>query len=311
MPQFSDFTFPSCNGKTNIHVRRCTPDGEVRAVMQIAHGIAEHVERYDEFAAFLAENGIAVYANDHLGHGESLAQPEDLGFFAENGGWALVVGDMRRLHDIIKREYPDKPCFIFGHSMGSFLTRTYLIRYPDGLDGAVICGTGHQASAVVASGRALCRLEIERHGARHPSKRLNDVAFGAYNRGFEPLRTTHDWLTRDEKTVDAYLADEKCGFIPTAGLFRDMMEGIAFIESERNIKRMDKDLPVLFISGAEDPVGEHGRGVMRAYSAFVKSGVRDCTLKLYTGGRHEILNETNRDEVYRDVLNWLNAKARA
>lgn len=310
MPIFRDDSFLSSNGRTQIHVRRCTPDGSPRAVIQIAHGIAEHVERYDDFAWFLACNGFAVFANDHLGHGLSITDESELGFFAQNGGWELVTGDMRLLHEQIKEEYPGLPCFLFGHSMGSFLTRTYIIRYRGGLDGAVICGTGQQPRALVSAGTLLSQFEINRNGAKYRSQRLNDLAFGAYNRAFAPLRTSHDWLTRDEKIVDAYLADPLCGFIPTAGLFRDMMGGIAFIESARNISRMDKSLPVFFVSGDCDPVGDFGRGVQRAYRSFLECGMQDVTLKLYHNCRHELLNELNRREVFADILNWLGGRIR-
>ena len=212
MPAFTDYTFPSCNGKTQIHVRRCTPDGEVRGVVQLAHGIAEHVERYDGFAAFLAENGYVVVANDHLGHGQSIGSEEELGCLMEEGGWKRLVIDMHTLCEKTAAEFPGLPYFLFGHSMGSFLARTYLIAYPEGLTAAVICGTGQQSGALVRAGRAMGRLEIRRHGADYKSELLNRMAFGAYNKGIEPQRTPCDWLTRDNAVVDAYIADPHAGF---------------------------------------------------------------------------------------------------
>ena len=308
MPIFSDYTFLSCNGKTEIHVRRCTPDGEIIGIVQIAHGIAEHVERYDAFAAFLAENGFLVVANDHLGHGESFTDEADMGFLAEVGGWDLAVGDMHQLYEQTNAEYPNLPYFLFGHSMGSFLARTYIIKYPTGLAGAVICGTGQQSSGLIQSGRTVGKAEIRRKGPKYRSSLLNSIAFGAYNNGIDPKRTDYDWLTRDEAIVDAYIADPLCGFVPTAGLFTDMMEGLAFISRRANMERMNKALPVLFISGDKDPVGENGKGVLKAYTYFLNAGMTDVTLKLYHDCRHEILNELCKEQVMGDVLSWLKIK---
>ena len=308
MPVFSDYAFPSGDGVTQIHVRRCTPDTAPRAVLQIAHGIAEHVERYDEFAAYLAENGFLVVATDHLGHGQSVSADGELGHFADENGWMTAVGDMHRLYQLTHADFPELPYFLFGHSMGSFLTRTYLLRWSEGLSGAVICGTGQQPAAVVAGGKLASALEIKKHGPRYHSDKLNTLAFGGYNKAFQPARTPNDWLTRDEAHVDRYNADPLCGFVPTAGLFHDMMGGIQMISKLSNVRLMRRDLPVLFIAGDADPVGESGKGVRRAYENFLRAGMSDVSLKLYPGGRHEILNELCRNEVYNDVLRWLESK---
>lgn len=308
MPIFSDDTFLSGNRRTGIHVRRCVPDGAPRAVVQIAHGIAEHVERYDAFAEFLARNGFLVVANDHLGHGKSITDASELGFFAESAGWELAVNDMHQLYALTHAEYPALPYFLFGHSMGSFLTRTYIIKYPSELMGAVICGTGQQPDALIQIGRTVGRAEIRRKGAAYRSPLLNNLAFGAYNRGIEPKRTDYDWLTRDPAIVDAYAADPLCGFVPTAGLFTDMMDGLAYISRRANLERMDSKLPILFISGDKDPVGENGKGVQKAYDRFLKAGMQDVTMKLYPNCRHEILNELCKAQVMEDVADWLSAK---
>ena len=308
MPVFQDDSFLSCNGKTNIHVRRCFPDGEIQGVVQIAHGIAEHVERYDGFALFLAEHGYLVVANDHLGHGQSITNEDELGFLSETGGWDLAVGDMRKLFEQTSTAYPGLPYFLFGHSMGSFLARTYIINYQDGLSGAVICGTGQQASALIQSGRTIGRAEMRRRGAKYRSQLLNNIAFGSYNSGFPEKRTDYDWLTRDESIVDAYIADPLSGFVPTAGLFTDMMDGLAYISRRANMEQMKKDLPVLFISGDKDPVGENGKGVLKAYTYFLNAGMADVTLKMYHDCRHEILNELCKQQVMSDVLNWFEWK---
>lgn len=308
MPDIKEFTFTSVNGKTPIRVRKCEPEAAPRGIVQIAHGVAEHCERYDDFMRFLASNGFIAAANDHLGHGKSITDESELGFFAEKDGWDLVVGDMHKLHDLLLKEHPGLPFFLFGHSMGSFLARTYIIKYPNELTGAVICGTGMQAPALVSAGKAMAKLICGVSGAKHKSGMLNNTAFGKYNDGFKPIRTACDWLSRDEKNVDKYVADPLCGFVPTAGLFRDMMGGIAFISDKANIALMRKELPVFFIAGDKDPVGENGEGVKRAYEAFKAAGMKDVSIKLYPDCRHELLNELNRDEVMNDILNWINSK---
>ena len=308
MPVFEDFTYPSSTGRNTIHALRCLPEGKPRAVVQIAHGIAEHIDRYRPFMAFLAENGYVAVGNDHLGHGKTISIPEEQGFFAEENGWNYVVADMDNLRDMMKNKYPDIPYVFFGHSMGSFLTRTYLIKHPDKYDAAILSGTGHQGWAMVLGGCAAANLFTLIQGAHAVGTRLNDIAFGSYNKGYENPRTIYDWLSRDPAVADAYAADPLCGFIATNGLFRDMMGGVKFITDQDNIKQMNKDKPVYFMSGDADPVGENGAGVTRAYKAFCDAGLRDVMIRLYPGGRHEMLNETNKEQVYQDILNWLKEK---
>ena len=308
MPRFEDFYFESSTGVNRIHARKCLPDGTPRGVVQIAHGIAEHIRRYDDFMNFLAENGFVAVGNDHLGHGESVESPSELGFFAESDGWDRVVEDMDRLRDLMRRDYPDLPYIFFGHSMGSFLTRTYLIRYPEKYDAAILSGTGHQGKALVLGGCAAASLMVKRNGPRGDGKALNDMAFGSYCSKIANPRTPFDWLSRDEENVDRYMADPLCGFVAKVSLYRDMMVGIRFITSQKNIDRMSKEQPIYFMSGAADPVGDYGKGVERAYQAFCKAGLHDVTIRLYPDGRHEMLNEINKDRVYSDILNWLNSK---
>ena len=304
----NEFYFTSCNGKTQIHCIEWAPETTPRAVIQIAHGISCHVARYEPLAEFLCANGFAVVGNDHLGHGLSRTNEEDALFFGENSGWELVVGDLRQLTMQIHDKYPGIPVILLGHSMGSFLARSYAIRFQDGIDGLILSGTGQQNPALVSAGSIAANAEIRRHGPRYRSEKLNSMVFGQYNKNFMPARTPYDWLTRDTDVVDRYIADPKCGGVPTVGLFRDMMHGIALISQEKNLQRMNKNLPVLFFAGDMDPVGECGKGVIRAYAGFLKAGMEDVTLKLYPGGRHEMLNEINRDQVRQDILWWLNAK---
>ena len=298
MPVFSDFYFRSSTARNTIRARKCVPDSAPRAVVQIVHGIAEHIERYDDFMCFLAENGIVAVGDDHLGHGKSVTEPGDLGFFNDKDGWDYAVMDEEHLRDQMHEEYPDVPYIFFGHSMGSFITRTLIIKHPDKYDAAIISGTGHQSKALVYAGGLLANLTVKFKGARADGQQLNDVAFGTYLSHITDPRTPFDWLTRDEAAVDKYIADPMCGFVCTASLYRDMMGGVKFVTTQSNIDKMDKTKPVYFMSGAEDPVGDYGVGVDRAYKAFCKAGLHDVKIRLYPGGRHEMLNETTHTEVY-------------
>ena len=308
MPELKDFTFPSSTGINEIRARICVPDGNPKAVVQIVHGIAEYIERYDRFMLFLAENGFVAVGNDHLGHGRSVNTPVELGVFADSDGWTHVVDDMKFLHDSMRRAYPDLPYIFFGHSMGSFLTRTYMIRFPDQYDAAILSGTGHQSALLINAGLAAAELLTLVKGPRADGKALNDMAFGAYCKQIENPRTEYDWLSRDPETVDRYMADPLCGFVCKCSLYRDMMKGLKFLTNRKNINGMNKDAPVYFMSGAEDPVGDWGEGVERAYQAFCDAGLKDVMVRLYPGGRHEMLNEINYEDVQQDILNWLNEK---
>lgn len=308
MPTFKDFYFNSSTGKNKIHARMCVPDAEPRAIVQIIHGIAEYIGRYDEFMSFLADNGIIAVGTDHLGHGKSIESEEQTGFFAYDNGWDYVVRDEEVLRLAMHENYPELPTIVFGHSMGSFMTRTLLIRYPDAFNAAIISGTGNQGAALVNGGLFMGNLVTGLRGAHHYSKFLNNLAFGSYNKIYDNPKTEYDWLSRDEANVQKYIDDPLCGFIPSCSLFRDMMTGVKFITNKKNLTAMNKDMPVYFMSGDMDPVGECGKGVQKAYNNFLEAGMKDVSIKLYPGGRHEMLNEINKDEVYADILAWLNSK---
>ena len=308
MPNIAEreYFFTSTEGKTPIHVRVWEPDCDLNGVVQIAHGINEYIGRHEHFARFLASKGFVVVGNDHLGHGQSVLSPERLGYFADSDGWFHVVDDVEELRRRTHEEYPGIPYFMFGHSMGSFVLRTWLTRHPQSaVAGAIICGTGQPPAAIVAGGRLACDADMLKNGPMHRSEAIYNLAFGEYNKGIEPLRTKYDWLTRDEAVVDKYAADPLCTFLPTSSLFRDMMFGLGIIGSGSALRRMRTDTPVLFISGEADPVGGNGMQVAKVYARFVKLGMRDVVYKFYPGARHEILNEINKDEVYADILDWL------
>ncbi len=308
MPELKDFSFPSSTGVNEIRARICVPDGKPKAAVQIVHGISEHIERYDSFMLFLAENGYVAVGNDHLGHGRSANTPVELGVFADSDGWTYAVNDLKILHDMVRKDYPNIPYVFFGHSMGSFLTRTYMIRFPDQFDAAILSGTGHQSPLLIGGGLLFAELLTSIKGSRASGQALNDMAFGSYCKKIDNPRTAYDWLSRDPETVDRYMADPLCGFVCKCSLYRDMMKGLKFLTNQRNIDSMNKEAPVYFMSGAEDPVGDWGEGVERAYQAFCDAGLKDVTIRLYSGGRHEMLNEVNRNEVMQDILNWLNER---
>ena len=304
MIQTQTFSYPSADGLHTVQARAWLPEGSPKAVVQIVHGVAEHVGRYEEAAHFLAGHGFAVCGNDHLGHGRT-ARPGEYGFFASKGGWELAVRDVRRLRELAGERWPGLPFFILGHSMGSFLTRTYLIRWPGTVDGAVLSGTGQEPAPVVAVGRAAAGLLCALRGPRYVSPLIYRLSLGAYNRKFRPNRTTGDWLSRDEAMVDEAMADPLCSFQPTVSMFRDMMNGLRFIGRASNARRMDPDTPVYFFSGDHDPVGSMGKGVRKVEALFRRAGCRDVTVRLYPGGRHEMIHELNRQQVLDELLVWL------
>lgn len=302
-----EFTYPSSDGAHTVHAREWRPRRELRGVVQIVHGVAEHVGRYDHVAQFLTLHGFLVCGEDHLGHGRT-AEDGKYGYFAPKDGWNLVVRDVRRLRELQGEKYPGVPYVMLGHSMGSFLTRTYLIQYPGTVDGAVLSGTGQESALLVALGKGLAGLLCRGKGPDYVSDLVYDLSLGAYNRSFRPNRTSRDWLSRDEAMVDTALQDPCCTFKPTVSMFRDMMGGLQFIADRKNLSCMDRETPVCFVSGDRDPVGSMGRGVRRVARMFRNAGCRDVTVKLYPGGRHEMFNELNRQEVMEDLLAWLESR---
>ena len=305
MENRKEFTFPSADGRTAIHAVEWHPAGEPAGILQIAHGVAEYALRYEPFARFLNAHGFLVVANDHLGHGESVAEGAPRLCFGEKGSWQHVVDDMYTLRCRTGEAYPELPYFIMGHSMGSFLTRTYLIRYPGTVKGAILMGTGQNPDAMLVGGKALASVLARKVGRENASDAVEKLAFGAYNKAFAPNRTGYDWLSVSEENVDAYIADPLCGGMASTGLFLELLDGMAFIKKPANLRHMNMATPVIFISGDRDPVGGMGKGVRAAYDSFRRAGVRDAELKLYPGLRHEILNEDCRAQVYDDLWEWI------
>ncbi len=290
-------------------IRACiwTPEQEPRGIVQLVHGIAEHVERYDDYACWLNEHGYLVVAQDHMGHGKSIGSGGITGYF--HGGWFSAAEDTYNLLRQTKEKYPGVPYILFGHSMGSFIVRTILAKHPDsGIAGCIICGTAWQPDALLKVALPMCKFLCRNGGDKKPSPALKKIMFGGYNQKVEHVRTENDWLTRDDRVVDAYNRDPLCGFTATAGLYRDMMTGIAYIQKKDTLNAMMPETPVLFVAGSADPVGGYGEGVEQAAKAFRTHGMKDVSLKLYPMYRHEILNEINNIQVYEDIQNWIEDK---
>jgi alpha-beta hydrolase superfamily lysophospholipase len=304
MSTSSSFTLQVPDG-TGIHVYRWLPEGPVRAVVQIAHGIAEHAARYAHVAEALNERGYAVYADDHRGHGKTAASDDDLGFFAEERGWAKVLDDLYRLNRRIVEEHPDVPVFLMGHSMGSFFAQQYLFTFPATIHGLVLSGSTRLTAREAEAGAALARFEIRRQGPRGRSLLMTAAVNGLYNRPFEPSRTDFDWLSRDEDVVDAYVADPRCGFLVTNRLWLDVFSGLRVIRQVERLESVPPEMPIYAFSGERCAVGGFGAGFERLLDAYAEAGLYHVTSKLYPGGRHEMLNETNRDEVIADLGEWL------
>ena len=297
-----EFIFAAEDG-VRLHGRRWLPEGHPRAVVQIAHGLAEHSARYARLAGAFNAAGYAAYANDNRGHGPKTA-PVDLGHFADEGGWDKVVGDLWTMNRLIASEQSGVPIIFLGHSLGSFLGQDFVSRHSDALAGAVFSGSSGKPPGIAAFGRLIARAEGLRLGKRGKSALIGKMWFGAYNKPFEPARTEFDWLSRDEKEVDAYVADPYCGFPFTNQLAIDVLDALPDLLAPERLARIPKDLPIYVFSGERDPVGANIKGLIDALKG---AGFTRLTTRIYPGARHETLNELNRDEVTRDLIAWLDS----
>jgi len=304
-----DLAIPSRDGVHKLHVVLWEPEGAVKGVIQISHGMTEMIERYEDFALFLNKNGYAVIGNDHLGHGLTAGNVSDLGYFCPQNMSATVAADLYRVTRCAKKRYPKKPYFLFGHSMGSFMARRYLMTYGSQLDGAILCGTGTQSSLVLMAGKVVANTLRLVFGDRFRTRLLRMNAFGSYQKRIPNARTGSDWLTRDEKIVDFCIGNKYCNFIFTVNGYRTLFEVLSFIQDKQNIEKIPKELPLFLIAGGEDPVGNYGKGVKKIYKCYKSAGIKDVAMKLYPEDRHELLNELDRDVVYADVLKWFDEHA--
>lgn len=277
----------------------------IRGIIQIAHGMAEHILRYEDFTKFLVRHGFIVYGNDHRGHGGTIKAPDDKGFFAEEDGFEKVVKDMKQLSDIIRDEHPNFPLILLGHSLGSFLTRRYVQLYVRNVSGIILSGTGFN-KGIGKIGLQIARWERWRKGPRTPSPLMHKLVFYGFNENFAPPKTEFDFLSRDDEVVAKYVADKYCGITCSTSFYIDLLTGLDLIHRKEEVKKTPKNLPILFISGTLDPVGDDGKGVKKAYQLYKRIGCKHVQMKLYQDARHEVLNEINKEEVYEDILHWLN-----
>lgn len=301
-----EFYFDSRDRQNKIHAVKWIPDVEKPVcIFQIVHGMAEHIERYDEFAGFLAEKGILVVGEDHLGHGKSVPEGGRYGYFCEEDAASVLVRDVHRLKKIMQEQYPGILYLIMGHSMGSFITRNYLFNYGSGIDGAVIVGTGMQSKFTLMAARTVTAVQKVFCGSRHVGKFIDKASFGKFNDRFRPARTAFDWLSRNEENVDRYIADPLCGFVFTLNGFAALFKLIHNCYDAGKLEKMPKQLPVLLVSGADDPVGNYGKSVEKVYRSYQEIGMQNVQMRLYEKDRHELLNEIDREQVYGDIYRWI------
>lgn len=297
--------YPSSDGRTEIYFTAWIPEGEVRAVLQIVHGMQEYIERYEEFAEVMAGQGFVVVGHDHLGHGRSMRNSQDLGYFAKKRSAEILIRDTAYLMHITKEDWPDRPYVLLGHSMGSFLVRRMMMEYPNAADLVIVMGTGWQKPLLLKSGHMLAAVLTVLRGGRYRSRFVHQLGAGGYGKKIEGARTDCDWLSRDEAVVDAYRADPFSYYVFPVGGYLALTDMISWVQDKQHRNRGRADLPVLLISGAEDPVGDNGQGVRRTAEFLRRSGFERVQVKLYEGARHEILNELDRREVYADIAQWI------
>lgn len=303
--QTHTFTLTATDG-LELALYRWSPKEEPKAIVQFVHGMAEHAMRYERAARVLTEAGYVVYAADQRGHGKSIRSQDDLGFYAEKNGWAQAVGDIGLIGDHLRKEHPGLKLALVAHSMGSFMAQQRIIDAGSTLDAVALSGSnGKTNPALLAAGRMAARVSRKLQGPRGRSKLLDSLSFGSYNKQVSSPRTKFDWLSRDEAEVDKYIADPLCGFLCTNQLWVDLLGGIAEISKPENVARVPKDLPLYIFAGTDDPVGEYSKGLDRLVEAYKNAGIQKLERRYYAGGRHEMFNETNRDEVTQDLISWL------
>ena len=299
------YSFPSATGVCDIYGNAYMPDDEVKAVLVIHHGMAEHQERYRGFIDFMVSNGFAVYIHDMANHGKSNSNFDETGYFGDNDGYKALVEDLKTTFEKAKFAYSDKKIIVMGHSMGSFIVRCFTAWYPNvGFAGAIYMGTGG-ANPIAGVGEKVSALVAKVKGTKHKSKTLDKMTFGSYGKRCEG-RTNFDWLTRDTEIVDKYIADDYCGFLFSAQGMNDLVKLNIEANTDAWYKNVPTELPILLTSGCEDPVGEYSKGIRDIYQRLLASNHKHVTLKLYDNCRHEILNELNKDEVMNDILDWAN-----
>ena len=301
-----ELEFPASNGGHDIFacIWRDTDCKHYKGIVQLVHGMAEYILRYEEFAKDLARKGYIVCGNDHAGHGLSVENKSDLGYFGKReNSWQYLIDDMNYLEGMMRLEYDEIPYFMVGHSMGSFLTREYMALYGDKFDGAIFIGTGY-VNPLLDFGISLAKYKAHKN-PKQRGELIDKIAFGAFNKKIDTANTKFDWISTDSKIVEKYVNDEKCGFLFTNEAYRDLFLLIKKVNNVKWAKSMPRNLPMLLISGSDDPVGDFGKGVRKVYEMLKKAGCINVDIKLLHGVRHEILNDIKREKVYAILYNWL------
>lgn len=291
----------NADGEHNIPIYLWEPPHEPTAVIQIFHGLGEHAARYRRFAEAAAADGYAVCAHDHRGHGP---EAEQLGFYAPKNGWDLLVADGRQVFEFLRARFAGKPIVLLGHSMGSFIAQCYAMQFSQDLTALVLSGSTSPSRIELFPGRLLARFESWRRGPREVSPLLDKLGFAKFNKQFEPSRTDFDWLSRDTREVDIYVEDPLCGGPNSAGLWVDLLGGLFAVARKKSLHRISADLPILITGGGDDPVGGE-RGMRQLAANYEATGHGNLSTRIYAGGRHEMLNETSRDEFTNDLLSWI------
>ncbi|MCR5739176.1 MAG: alpha/beta hydrolase [Lachnospiraceae bacterium] len=306
-----EFYYDSRDGETSVHGVRWMPDNaesEAKGIIQIIHGMEEYVSRYEDFARFMTSRGFIVTGEDHLGHGGTVSEGGTQGYFCEQDPATVIVRDVHRLKKITQEKYPGLPVIIMGHSMGSFIARNYIYRYGTGINMAVIMGTGSMGSSTLNFGMMLAKMTSAFKGSKCKATMIANMGFKGYFKKIPSPKTEYDWLSANEQNVADYIADPMCGFGFTANGYLTLFELMKRMQNSDNIEAIPKDLPLLFVSGEDDPVGNYGEGVKTAVNSYKGAGIRDITMKLYPGDRHEILNEDDKETVKEDILEWITAR---
>ena len=299
-------TYKSCRTDRDIDISAYfyLPEGEIKGIVQLSHGMCEYVERYEDLAEFLTKNGYVFCGNDHLGHGRTGEDSGEFGYFGEKDGWKCLSKDVHNLTFIAQERFPGVPLILLGHSMGSFVARDYAAKYGYDIDALILSGTSG-GETFIDVGIKLADRIAKRKGEKYVSSILNRAAFSGYNRGKSGGKTGFEWLSRDREVCERYIADKWCAFIFTAAGFRDLFSLLKSVSTEEWAENVPQNLPIYIFSGDDDPVGGHGKGVLKVEKLLKETGHRDVELKLYEGGRHEMRNETNREEVKEDILKFL------
>ena len=296
-----EFNYMSSNGNTLIHCIKWIPDNPI-GVIQIVHGITEHIGRYEEFASYMANLGYIVVGNDHLGHGKSIINDKPKMYIGKLGSWDYLVKDIHTLYELFSEEYK-LPTYLIGFSLGSFVSRHYLIDYNPNYQKAILVGTGMQPGLVLNILKMIVKGEVKKIGEENTSKFIKDLSFGTYNKQIKDTKTDCDWLTSSEEEINKYLNDPLVGKDITGSLFYELLDGMIYTSKLSNIKKM-KDLPILLLSGLDDPVGSKGNGVKKLESIYKKNNI-DVSIKLYEGKRHDLFHETNKLEVFKDIEEYI------